>query len=246
MDNMIALLKDEYENIFEDGSGKIMTVSGGKVHKYLGMTSDYSTPKQVKITMLDYIDEILAAFDATNTTKGTGAGVKSSAAPDNLFKVDPKCEKLDAPMAQIFVHLVAKTLYTTKRARPDTSTAIAFLTTRVREPDQDDWKKLSHLMRYLRGTKSLPLILSASGTGIVKWYDVLMTMISVVRGLTLGRGFPIVTSTKQKLNTRSSTESELVALDDCIMPAISWTSYFFLVEAQGVCWRKPMTDGFQF
>jgi hypothetical protein len=112
------------------------------------MTLDYSTPKQVKITMLDYIDEILAAHDATGT-KGNGTGVKSSAAPDNLFTVDPKWEKLDAPTAQIFHHLVAKTLYVTKRARPDTSTAIAFLTTRVREPDQDDWKKLSHLMKYL-------------------------------------------------------------------------------------------------
>jgi hypothetical protein len=31
-------------------------------------------------------------------------------------------------------------------------------------------------------------------------------------GLTMGRGFPISTSTKQKLNTRSSTESELVGV----------------------------------
>ncbi len=38
-------------------------------------------------------------------------------------------------------------------------------------------------------------------------------------GLTMGRGFPISTSTKQKLNTRSSTESELVGVDD-MMPII--------------------------
>ena len=37
-------------------------------------------------------------------------------------------------------------------------------------------------------------------------------------------------SMKQKLNTRSSTESELVAVDDC-MPAVCWTRYF--LEAQG-------------
>jgi hypothetical protein len=49
-------------------------------------------------------------------------------------------------------------------------------------------------------------------------------------GVTLGQGFPIVTSTKQKINTRSSTESELVGVDDC-MPAICWTRYF--LEAQG-------------
>ena len=46
----------------------------------------------------------------------------------------------------------------------------------------------------------------------------------------MGRGFPIVTSTKQKLNTRSSTETEIVGVDDC-MPAVLWTRYF--MEAQG-------------
>ncbi len=38
-------------------------------------------------------------------------------------------------------------------------------------------------------------------------------------GLTMGIGIPFVTSTKQKLNTRSSTESELVGVDD-MMPMI--------------------------
>ena len=37
-------------------------------------------------------------------------------------------------------------------------------------------------------------------------------------------------STKQKLNTRSSTESELVGVDD-MMPSILWTHYF--LKAQG-------------
>jgi hypothetical protein len=49
-------------------------------------------------------------------------------------------------------------------------------------------------------------------------------------GMSLGTGLPITTSTKQKLNTRSSTESELVAVDD-YMQAICWTGYF--LEAQG-------------
>jgi hypothetical protein len=39
--NMIDWLRQEYESIFEDGSGK-MTVSRGRVHKYLGMTLDYT------------------------------------------------------------------------------------------------------------------------------------------------------------------------------------------------------------
>ena len=46
----------------------------------------------------------------------------------------------------------------------------------------------------------------------------------------MGRGFPIVTLAKQKINTQSSTKSELVGVDD-LMPAICWTRYF--MEAQG-------------
>jgi hypothetical protein len=36
-------------------------------------------------------------------------------------------------------------------------------------------------------------------------------------GLTMGQGFPIVVSWKQKLNTKSLTESKLVGVDD-MMP----------------------------
>ena len=48
--------------------------------------------------------------------------------------------------------------------------------------------------------------------------------------MTLGRGAPIVLSTKQKMNTRSSTECELVRADD-LMPAVLWTRYF--LKCQG-------------
>ena len=48
--------------------------------------------------------------------------------------------------------------------------------------------------------------------------------------MSLGQGMPINTSTKQKINTRSSTETELVAADD-FMPIILWTNYF--LDGQG-------------
>ena len=53
-DRIIRWLRQEYESIFEDRSGK-MTVSRSKVHKYLGMTLDKSVRGQVHITMIDLI-----------------------------------------------------------------------------------------------------------------------------------------------------------------------------------------------
>ena len=52
-------------------------------------------------------------------------------------------------------------------------------------------------------------------------------------GLTMGHGFPLSSSTKQKLNTRSSTESEVVGVDD-LMPAILWMRNFLQAKGYGV------------
>ena len=60
----------------------------------------------------------------------------------------------------------------------------------------------------------LPLILSTNGSGILKWWvDASFYVQPNMQGhsgggLYLGRKFPIVSSTKQTLNTRSSTETD--------------------------------------
>ena len=43
------------------------------------------------------------------------------------------------------------------------------MTTRVRGPNKDYWKKLLRLMQYLRNTFDMPLTIRADGTNIVKW-----------------------------------------------------------------------------
>ena len=139
-------------------------------------------------------------------------------------------------MATAFHNIVAKALYLVKQARPDASVAVAFLTTRVREPDVDDWRKLEHLMEYIKSTNNMPLILGGNNSGVLNWYvDASFAVHPNMRGhtgggLTMGRGFPIVSSTKQKLNTCSSTESKLVGVDN-MMLSILWTHYF--IKGQG-------------
>ena len=58
----IKWLRRDYESIFEDGSGA-MTVHRGQVHKYLGMTIDYSSKGLAKIVMVDYVKDIVSAWD---------------------------------------------------------------------------------------------------------------------------------------------------------------------------------------
>ena len=51
--------------------------------------------------------------------------------------------------------------------------------------------------------------------------------------LSLGKGAIYSTSTKQKLNTKSSTEAEFVGIDD-IMPQILWTRIFLIAQGFAV------------
>jgi len=60
-------------------------------------------------------------------------------------------------------------------------------------------------------------------------------------GLSMGQAFPITNSGKHKINTRSSTESEIVGVDD-MMPAVCWTRYFMEAQGYGVDDSQVLQD----
>jgi hypothetical protein len=200
---IIDWLKSTYERLFDDGSGA-MQVSRGKVHKYLDMTLDFNTPGEVKITMIPYVKEILKLFTEHDKSEPTA----NTPAAEHLFKVNEDTKSLTERQATIFHNFITKCLFPTKRAKPDISTAVAFLTTRVKGPDEDNWKKLIRMIRYLRGSVNLPLILRADSVPVPKWWvDGSHATHPNMRGhsggcMSLGKGMPINTSTKQKINTR--------------------------------------------
>jgi hypothetical protein len=138
LDETIEWLHQEYASIFKDSSRK-MKVNRGPKFKYLGMDLDNSNRGQCKVTLIGYVDEILAAWkkadqspdDDGYQTVTPKCKTKSSAAPENLFVINEYCKKLDSVKAKAFHNIVAKALYITKQARPDILVAIAFLMTRV-------------------------------------------------------------------------------------------------------------------
>ena len=194
------------------------------------MTLDYGEEKKVKIKMCDFVDAILTEFPEESTSTA------ATPAANHLFTVNEKSEKLDESRSRIFHTFTAKLLFLCKRARPDLQTAVAFLTTRVIAPDVDDWKKLVRVINYLRLTPKMHLTLESNGPGILKWWvDGAFAVHPDMRShtgatLSMGKGSVYSASTKQKINTRSSTETELVAVHD-VLPQILWTRYF--LEHQG-------------
>ena len=143
---------------------------------------------------------------------------------------------LDKARAEEFHTMVARGLFLCKRARPDVHPAIAVLCTRVQKLTESDWQKLVRLLKYCNGTRDFKLVLSADDLRVVKWYvDASFAVHPDFKShtggvMTFGEGAIQSISRKQKLNTRSSTEAELVGADD-VSTMILWTKLF--LEDQG-------------
>ena len=210
--------------------GEVVATRGG-VHEYLGMQFDYTEPSKVIIGMTKYMKAMVDDFPMEFKPSDTAP---TPAASDLFAKGESTA--LNAEQAEVFHTYVAKALFACKRARPDIQPTVATLCTRVKEPNQDDWNKLIRLLKYINGTREDRLHLSADDLSIIKWYvDVAFAVHPDFKshtggGMTFGTGMPINASRKQKLNTRSSTESELVGADD-MAQMILWTKFF--MEAQG-------------
>ena len=113
-----------------------MRISRGTKHDYLGMQLDFSNKGYVDVTMVDYIKEVITDFPEEIQ------GCAATPATGNLYvtKEEGKQELLSDPQSRIFHHTVAQLLFIAPRARKDIQTAVSFLTTRVKAPDEDDWK----------------------------------------------------------------------------------------------------------
>jgi hypothetical protein len=212
-------------------TGKYMelTVNRTSVHEYLGMVLDFSKSGSVAVKMDRYIDSILRESDIDSSA--------SSATPATnlLFKIS-ESPLLVGDQAKDFHSCVMKLMFLAKRARPDILTSVVFLATRVLAPTVEDSKKLKRVLSYLNGTKNLSLnitidsllMLYAFIDASFAVHDDMKSHSGIV--ITMGGGALFVKSMKQKMNSKSSTEAELIALADLLSQVI-WTRN--LMEAMG-------------
>ena len=77
--------------------------------------------------MLEYLPEYIKTEEA------------STPSGDHVFTtIEDNTEKLSKEEAITFHHVTAKLLYLAKRARPDLKLGVAFLCTRLKDPENDD------------------------------------------------------------------------------------------------------------
>lgn len=211
-DNQIEALLNSLRTRFKE-----ISVKRGHAHSYLGMHFTFEE-NAVTVDMQGYEAEVLAAHDVN--------GVSTSPASRDLFLLT-ESQDLDAEAKGKFHTVVAKLAYLAKRTRPDILTAVSFLSTRVQSPTKADESKLSRVLKYLKHT-------GARSIRLVKQQDYPTAYVDASYGvhadyrshtgivITLGQGPIFVRSIKQKINSKSSTEAELIALSDA-MGDIIWT-----------------------
>lgn len=224
VDKFIGYLKSIY--------GDNLSEQGGPVVDYLGTHIYYPGDGTVQFSQIPYLSKIIDDFPEQITA------TKASPAANYLFNVRDEAEAtyLDTERANAFHHATAQLAFLRARSRPDIDPAVAFLTTRVRKPDEDDWGKLKRVLQYLKGTKYMKLTISVNSLTILNWWvDASYSIHEDCKGhtgiiMSMGKGATLSASWKQKINVRSSTEGELVGIDDAL-PLILWCLYF--MEAQG-------------
>ena len=119
--------------------------------------------------------------------------------------------------------IVAKLLYLSKRARPDILLAVLYLCTRVQDPGIGNDQKLTRVLGYLMGTHKLTRKFDYNiGERVALHIDAAFSchedgkghsaMVSLFGDISV-----IIIYRKQKIATRNSMDSELVALSDLIL-----------------------------
>jgi hypothetical protein len=184
---------------------KALTASIGLIHDYLGITINYDERHKVKFTMIDYLEDILSEMPSDM------AGIARTPAQDDLFTVDDKSPLLNEKDADFYHRTTARLLFAAKRARPDLQVAVAYMLTRVKAPTVSDYHKLGRTIKYLRGTIFIPLVLGWDESGVLTCsVDASFAIHNDMRShtgaiLSLGQGALMLMSSKQKINTKSST-----------------------------------------
>jgi histone deacetylase 1/2 len=224
IDDVIVMFRSAFNEI---------TVHDSDVNSYLGMTFTQNE-ESVEVTMEGFIVNLFNDIDVK--------GIVSTPAANNLFDVDPKSPVVDVSVSNNFRSVVMRLMYLAKRVRPDILLPVSFLSTRITRCTDGDVRKLDRVLKYLNGTRDMGIVLKYKPSYLHAFIDASYGVHDDAKShsglfVTIGRGPFIVASSKQKINTKSSYEAELVALSDKCSNVI-WMREFLI--AQG-CTMGPAT-----
>ena len=122
----------------------------------------------------------------------------------------------------VFHRRIGKLIYLAHRCRPDALCSVVFLSSRAQEPSEDDWSKLTRLLKRLSNASDLGLRLQPDKDGKARLQRYRDASFNAHEGakshagvyVTLGGGGVAFKSYKFKIAPKSTAEAELNALSD--------------------------------
>ena len=232
-DNFMSHMKPEVlTKVIEDIEAKFgkMSVTRGDEHVFLGIKIRFPRDGTVGIKVDNYLRDAFDAFGEPLTRKVATPALK------DLLNIDMSSPRLSDDRAARFRRVVGILQWACKRGRPDVDLPIAFLRSRVDFCTEQDWKKLRRLLLFLQDTIDDERIIGAADLReLFTYIDASHAVHDNMRGhtgglMSFGRGVFHSRSTKQRINTGSSTESEVVGVHE-YLPYNIWVQNF--MEAQG-------------
>jgi hypothetical protein len=200
--------------------GQFRSTTGLRI-RYLGCVWDFSEEGFVLVSQTGFIQELVTRREATLAARGQKLQEKVlSPGASYLFERSNDSPLLNDKDRMVYHTDVATAAYAGQRTRGDINAVIGELSKRVRAPTEEDDKKLNRLISYLKATRDVPLRLGCDlNPTITVSIDAAFANRESMKStsgmcVTLGTGFFITSSKVQKINSKSSTEAEIIAVSD--------------------------------
>jgi hypothetical protein len=192
-------------------------------------------PKYITVHQIGYIDSMISKFGAdpnSSVTCPTGT---------DFLNQDNDGEEVNKTK---YLGLIMSLMFLARFTRADILMPTTFLATKSANPTQKDYNKAMKIMNYVVNTRTRHLIFKsdASNLKLTVFTDASHMLHFDAKGhggivVTFGGTVVATKSFKMKLVTKSSTESELVAVDESI-PYVLWM--ITLLENLGLHVSKPV------
>jgi hypothetical protein len=138
-----------------------LTVQSGNTGIYVGVEYAYNRPdKSVALTMVKYLNKLMETYAITS--------VVDTPSPADLLDYDASLPKVDSKK---YASLIMSIYYASLRVRPDTLFTVNYLSTRVKDATSREYKHALRLLKYIKGTLDVKLVLKPSGTRVHLYVD---------------------------------------------------------------------------
>ena len=213
-DKLRNLLKNKYKNI---------NIKDGNSIPYCGMLLEKDLINGgIYVSAPKFLDDLLK-FENVTGKANTPTKQSFLRSDNNLNKFVNKTK---------YASKLMKCMWIARLCRNDILFAVTCLSTKIANPTIYDMEKLDYVLQYLNQTKDLKMKYKPDSLQLYAYIDASYALHQDAKGqsgiiISMGKSGPPVfcKSRKQKLVSRSSTESELIALNEGL-PEVVWAKQF--------------------